>query len=536
MRCECSDISHALNREADALSNHKLTVVRNFTIDYYMKLSVANVAPKIQLDFRNYDNQEDMKGMINNDTFVILYLPHLVSNIYYHSYSDTQEKTLQIMKSLAEHVKEKLMELFRHIADNDIYFSLFTSRHFNNSVYDRDIFDNLTEELNKWLIEYSRTCRNLILINTNEILSRIGIANYYNIAEMYSIDAVLSRSAVNEIVSELLSRIKLRRIPVKCVVLDCDNVLWGGIIDEVGTDGILISANGIGSIYLDFQRFLLRLKSEGYILCLCSKNDEKKVFEVFENNSNMLLKMSDIVSYRICFENKSISIREMSDELNMPVHEMVFIDDCPYEINEVSMALEIRTILLDNHNPHLHIKKMYDSGFFFKDVVTESDSQRTQMYRNNLAISKLICANDVNLEIMTEAVAAKAAPGDLMRVAELSYRTHQFNMSGIQYDETELNEIISSNTGAVYVFRAKDIYNDHGIIAAAIVKFNDGIFLIENFFLSCRVIGRGFEHEFIEYILKSNANSHKVVGVVRNSGLNNKFINFYNEHNVKTTI
>lgn len=536
MRCEYADTFHALKSGADALSNTKLTVVRNFTIDYYMKIAVANCVPRMQIDFRNFDNQGDMKAPINNDTFIVLYLPYLVGNMYYHSYSSTQEDTLSIMKSLAELIKERLLTLFRHIADNSIYFALFTFRHFNNSVYGHDIFDNLIEELNQWLIEYSRKCRNLTLINTYDILFRIGEANYYNTAEMYSIDAVLSRSAVNDIVFELLSRMQLRKIPVKCIVLDCDNVLWGGIIDETGTDGILIGPNGIGRIYLDFQRFLLRLKAEGYILCLCSKNDEKKVCEVFENNSSMLLRMSDIVSYRICFDNKSKGIKELSDELNMPVQEMVFIDDSPYEISEVSMALDIRTILLDNNNPHLHIRKMYDSGFFFKDVVTESDSQRTQVYRNNLMINKLGSSDDINRAIMTEVNASKAVQGDLMRVAELSYRTHQFNMSGIQYDETELKEIISGNNGDVYVFKVKDVYNDYGIIAAAVVKIKDDIFLIEGFYLSCRVIGRGFEHDFLEYILKNNTNSCKVVGVVISSELNKKFMNFYKEHNIETTI
>jgi len=531
---EYEDMSHVLKNQNDSLLNHKLTVIRNFTVDYYMKLSFTSAAPKMQLDFRNYDNREDMKDMINNDVLVILYLPYIASNIYYYSYSDTREKSSESMKLLVEHIKEKLLALLRHISDNDVYFSLFTSCDYNNSVYERDIFDELTEELNKWLIDYSKTCRNLILINTNEILSRIGKTNYYNIAEMYSVDAVLSRSAVNEIVSEVLSRIKLRKIPVKCLVLDCDNVLWGGIIDEVGTDGILIGTNGIGRIYLDFQRFLLKLKSEGYILCLCSKNNEEKVFRIFENNSNMLLKMSDIVSYRFSFENKSRSIRQMSDELIIPVQEMVFIDDSPYEINEVSMTLDIRTILLDNKAPHLHIKKMYDSGFFFKDVVTEGDPKRTQMYRNSLLVNKATSANDVNSEIMTETAASKAVLGDLLRVAELSFRTHQFNMSGIQYDETELNEILSSSTSDVFVFRVKDIYSDYGIIAAAVVKYNDESFLIESFFLSCRVIGRGFEHEFMEYILKSNTNSRKVIGIVRESELNKRFLNFYDEHNVQT--
>jgi len=125
--------------------------------------------------------------------------------------------------------------------------------------------------------------------------------------------------------------------------------------------------------------------------------------------------------------------------------------------------------------------------------------------------------------------------GDLLRVAELSFRTHQFNMSGIQYDETELNEILSSSTSDVFVFRVKDIYSDYGIIAAAVVKYNDESFLIESFFLSCRVIGRGFEHEFMEYILKSNTNSRKVIGIVRESELNKRFLNFYDEHNVQTS-
>lgn len=279
-------------------------------------------------------------------------------------------------------------------------------------------------------------------------------------------------------------------------MLDCDNVLWGGILSEDGIEGIHLGNSGLGREYQDFQRFLLNLYYHGLILTVCSKNDEYDVLRVFREHSGMLLREEHIACFKINWNDKPANIKAIADELNIGTDSMVFVDDSIFEIEAVKSVLPDVTVIQYDR------ELMYDkfSCFNLKSEVNLHEvEQRIETYRTNRARSILKAQCDSYDEYVksldSKVDIHEILPTEYSRVAELTQRTNKCT-NGKRYTVSEIKERVTVPDVHFYSVSLSDRFSDLGIVGAMEVESDE----LKLFSLSCRALGRGVENEMINYV------------------------------------
>jgi FkbH-like protein len=289
-----------------------------------------------------------------------------------------------------------------------------------------------------------------------------------------------------------------RQPPRKCVVLDCDNTLWGGVVGEDGIAGIELGDEFPGTAYRDFQRLLLYLRQQGVFLALASKNNEADVWEVFEKHSGMLLKREHISAWQINWSPKSENIPKIAKALNIGLDSLVFIDDNPMEIDHMRSAQpEVHSVLLpeDPADILLHIRSL---THFDRFEVTQEDRQRADMMRAEQAretLSSSLTKEDFrrSLELRLDFFAAQ--PEDLERITQLINKTNQFNLTTIRRTLDEVRHLAKSPRHRIFGLRVSDKFGDYGLTGVVITESSSDhtYWIIDTLLLSCRVLGRGVE-------------------------------------------
>jgi FkbH-like protein len=389
------------------------------------------------------------------------------------------------------------------------YFCIFTL--FNPFISPVKIGDfsvmNAINEFNQNIIKFSESRNNIKIINSSDfILNNQNVDlidwKYYFISKML-INPKLSRAFGSWFKSQIDAILLKRK---KCIVLDLDNTLWGGILGEDGVTGIKIGGDYPGNAFTEFQKSIINLKNSGIILAICSKNNESDVQEAWNKNTNIIIKKSDISSYRINWNNKADNIREIADELNIGLDSMVFIDDNPTERELV------KQILPDVATPDFPIQP-YDlpnfsaklvSDYFQAYNITEEDLNKTKQYKLNTERAVFKKSFDdfnqylISLEISI--LIEKASALSIPRIAQMTQKTNQFNLTTYRYTEGDIKEFIK-NDDWVYTIDIKDKFGGNGITGLMIIELDNSTARINSFLLSCRVLGKGIEVAFISYLL-----------------------------------
>ncbi len=308
----------------------------------------------------------------------------------------------------------------------------------------------------------------------------------------------------------------------KVLICDCDNCLWHGVAGEedIYTDS-----------YTDaLQNELIRLQQKGILLCLCSKNESGNIVHAF-THLNMPLRMDHILLYRINRNNKADNILHFANELNLSTNSFVFLDDSDYELGLVNALLpEVTTIkasLEDNCISDLCHKL---SSLFSQDA---SDLDRTRLYREQKDREKDklnftdVTAYNASLDTIVTCEAASMEHAD--RIAELSMRTNQCNLSCARYKSEDIAKMLDDKEYMLLSLTVKDKYGDMGLVGAAVIHL-DPIPVAEAFFLSCRAFDRGFEDVLIE--TAKQISPPGLTGIYKESPQNKRFRYFYNDHGV----
>jgi FkbH-like protein len=285
--------------------------------------------------------------------------------------------------------------------------------------------------------------------------------------------------------------------PYKVIVLDCDNTIWKGIVGEDGVMNIEISPP-----WAELQKFMIAQQSAGKLLCLCSKNNEVDVLEVFERRSDMPLKLEQIVSRRINWLPKSENIKSLAQELNLGLDSFIFIDDNPVECAEVQASCpEVLTLQLPISQ---NITQFLDRVWAFDLFQTSAeDKQRTSLYQQNvkrntlqqqsLTIEDFLTGLELKIDI------SKLDRNHLLRVSQLTQRTNQFNFTTIRRSESEIQEL--ARTGLeCHIIEVRDRFGDYGLVGVVIFSANRDCLEIDSLLLSCRVLGRGVEHRIFNHL------------------------------------
>lgn len=313
-------------------------------------------------------------------------------------------------------------------------------------------------------------------------------------------------SELNNFLNSLQGKVK------KLLVLDADNTIWGGVAAEDGWHNLQIGNEGIGRIYFDFQSSVIELKKQGVLLALCSKNYTEDVRIVFDKNTNMLLKWDDFVSTNVNWQSKSENLIQLATALNIGTDSMVFIDDNAVERAIVANELPYVAVPefpkdITSLNDWFINEVVYN--YFAKYKLTNEDIEKTIQYKRNA--QRQLVRQEMNYDEFLLNLAIKldfrrADNSNFSRIAQLTQKTNQFNLSLKRYTDIEISNIIERPDYLVYSLNYEDKFGNEGIVGCSIVKIENSIAEIDSFMLSCRVLGRKIEFSFMNYIINTLKN------------------------------
>ena len=290
------------------------------------------------------------------------------------------------------------------------------------------------------------------------------------------------------------------RSPKKCIVLDADNTLWGGIIGEDGLEGIELGEDFPGNAYRAFQKHMLHFKNKGILLAIASKNNEADFFEALDTHDAMVLKRSDIAVFQIHWNSKVDSIRQIAKTLNIGTDAIVFIDDSPKEIAEVQERLPEVTCLMVPEEVSDLPGLLVNSDLFDLAEVTDEDRRRTDMIMAEGArreLQETLSEADFKASLELEMAVFDVGKQHVARVTQLINKTNQFNLTTIRRTQDEVETLARSPEHSVIGMELKDKYGDYGLVGVAILKKKGKTCLIDTLLMSCRVLGRDADTAFI---------------------------------------
>ena len=334
----------------------------------------------------------------------------------------------------------------------------------------------------------------------------------YYTAKMTLTIAILPYVAkqVTDIIKAIQGKIK------KCIVLDLDNTLWGGVIGDDGLANIEIGELGRGHAFTNFQRWLKQMKERGILLTVCSKNDENNAKEPFEKHSEMVLRLDDISAFVANWNDKASNIKFIQESLNLGMDSFVFVDDNAFERNLVKSAIKEISVPEIPEDPANYLTYIQEQNYFETVSYSDEDIKRTNQYKQEFERKELQIQfgsiDDYLKELEMTGEAKSFDEFHYSRIAQLTQRSNQFNLRTIRYTESDIKRIATSDEYITLYYTLKDKFGDHGLISVVILKKEDEKTLfIDTWLMSCRVLKRGME----EYII------NKLIETAKKSGYEN---------------
>jgi FkbH-like protein len=412
----------------------------------------------------------------------------------------TIEHTHQLVNTLKANSNATII-VCNFTEEDDRVFGQYASKTSNSFIYQ-------LRKLNVLLQEEAERTSGLFICDLSAIQNAIGRERfwspsvYINTEMTVSLDALpYFAVAVVQILSATQGKIK------KCVILDLDNTLWGGVIGDDGIENIQIGQLGIGKAFTEFQYYIKKLQQRGIILAVCSKNNENTAKEPFEKHPDMVLRLSDIAVFIANWNNKVDNIRKIQSILNIGFDSMVFIDDNPFERNIVRENIPSITVPEMPEDPALYVDFLAELNLFETASYSDEDAKRTEQYQKEAerAVFQESFTNEddflksLNMLSVTKPFDSFSIP----RVAQLSQRSNQFNLRTVRYNEEDIKRIAASDKYLTLSFTLEDKFGDNGLICAVILeKQDDKTLFIDTWFMSCRVLKRGMENYTLNSIVE----------------------------------
>ena len=356
-------------------------------------------------------------------------------------------------------------------------------------------------KLNYELMLLSEKYQNLFICDVAELQNKFGrdkmfAPNTYTSTEMVFRMDVLPyvASRVMDIVCAVKGQFK------KCLILDLDNTVWGGVIGDDGLEGIQLGHGlGIGKMFTEFQMWIKKLKQRGIIICVASKNNEETAKEPFEKHPDMVLKLDDIAVFQANWETKVDNIRTIQQILNIGFDSMVFLDDNPFERNMVRENIPGITVPELPEYPEDYLEYLYSLNLFETASYSNLDKDRTRQYQveaQRVSLSKSFTNEaDFLKSLNMVSIVSGFTKFNTPRVAQLSQRSNQFNLRTVRYTDADIDALASDPDVIDLSFTLEDKFGDNGLIAVVIMKpLDKEALFVDTWFMSCRVLKRGMEN------------------------------------------
>ena len=370
--------------------------------------------------------------------------------------------------------------------------------------------------LNAGLAQLARKRQGVLLLDQERVEARHGKTRVRDARMWYLASMPFSESFLSVLAAEYMRFIRpLKGRVRKCIVLDLDNTLWGGVIGEDGVDGIKLGGNDApGNAFADFQKALDGLRRRGILLALCSKNNPDDAWAAIDGHPHMVLRREHFVAHRINWDDKASNIRAIARELNLGIDSFDFIDDNPAERALMRERVPDALTVELPQDPAYYTGTLLDLDVFESLGLTEEDRARSDMYvqaqARRVFEEQAQAGTDLtsHLESLGMTVAIdRATSFSIPRIAQLINKTNQFNLTTRRYTEAQVREMASSPDRLVYSISVSDRFGDLGLTGVAIVETGSSAWVIDSFLLSCRVLGRGVEDALLAHVMsKAKAN------------------------------
>ena len=500
----------------------KVAFLSNYTVDFIVK-EFSKRLKENSIQFETYVSgfNQYVQEILGEDNsfykfnpdvvFLSVDLGFLVEDILDHQfeesgakiYSDVENRFQQLL-SLISKLRSKLPN--SHIFIDNFYLStnyLFKTLEGNSHYSTKNISEKLNLQFEKFISEN----KGIRLIDIASLFQKYGEEELLDSRMYYIAKSNFSKSGSEKLAGLYLSHIKaysgLRK---KLIVLDLDNTLWGGIIGEDGIENIVLSNDGAGKAFYDFQKELLKLHRQGILLAVCSKNAEDIALDAIKNHPYMVLREEHFAAVRINWNDKVQNIKSIAQELNLGVDSFVFLDDSVFERG-----------LVKNQLPEIEVPELPEDSMYFVDFLksldafnfhslTDDDFKRNESYATNRQRKKLeetfTDTTSYLKSLEMQVIIREMDDFSFPRIVQLIQKTNQFNLTTRRYTEAEVRKFAADPKYKILQMTVKDKFGDYGIVAVAILKFNDSKLYIDTFLMSCRVLGRNVETALLSYITK----------------------------------
>ncbi|MBQ4536975.1 MAG: HAD-IIIC family phosphatase [Lachnospiraceae bacterium] len=355
---------------------------------------------------------------------------------------------------------------------------------------------------------------NVRVLPFRSMIEKIGEDNAFSMKMWYMGKILLSNQAQKDLCALMEEKIRLEQTtPKKVLLLDLDNTLWGGLAGEADHTPIVLSEDHSGLAYKNLQRVILKMKEQGVLLGIVSKNNEADVQEILENHPHQVLREECFAIRKINWKAKHENIQEIAEELNMGLDSFVFFDDNPTErqlIKEMLPQVEVPDFP-DKPEELAPVMVEIYRKYFAKTTVTAEDIQKTEQYAASVLRNELQNTAGSYEEYLRQLLICMErvdASAQVERLTQLVNKTNQFNLTTKRYTQGEIQEVLADPGKLVYLYRVEDRFGDNGVVAVVIVECLDdvatsageSIAVIEEFAMSCRVMGKNIEDAILDQV------------------------------------
>lgn len=345
------------------------------------------------------------------------------------------------------------------------------------------------------------------VLDYDALVARHGRVKWHDERKWLTMRMPVAAHNLNHLVSEWMRFLHpLTGRVAKALAIDLDNTLWGGVVGEDGLEGIKLGAEYPGAAYQNVQRVLLDFYRRGILLCVCSKNNEADAVEALEKHPGMLLRPEHFAASRINWNDKAQSLRELAAELNIGTDALALLDDNPVEREHVRAELPDVTIIELPRDPTGFAAALRDNPVFERLSLSDEDRARGALYASQRVRAEVdrrhLTREDFYRDLRQEAEIVEVTPHTLARVAQLTQKTNQFNLTTRRRTGPEIADMLARESWHVYALRVRDRFGDNGLVGVAIAGEMGETWDVETFLLSCRVINRTVETALLAHLVK----------------------------------
>jgi len=534
----------------------RVAVLRSFTAEPAVALCQAGAAiAGIDIQFYlapfNAYMQEALdpgSGLyaFNPDLIIVAVQTRDIAPALWNEFADrSPENAASVGRGVVEHLEQLLKNLRSRSQAHVVIHSLEQVPQPAQGLLDSQTLtgqNRVIEKINAELTEVVGKHAGVYLLDYDALIAKHGRYRWHDPQKWVSMRMPISADCLIHLANEWLRIIHpLCGRVCKALVCDLDNTLWGGVIGEDGMDGIKLDDEFPGAAYRDLQRVILDLYRRGTILAVCSKNNYNDAMEVLEKHPQMLLRPEHFAAIKINWTDKAKNLEDIAQELNIGIDSLALLDDSPTEREFVRAMLPQVTVIDLPQDPFQYATTLRAVPVFERLKLSDEDRERGTLYaqerqRNQLQHSAT-SLEDFYRSLQMKMEISTVTGRSLARVAQLTQKTNQFNLTTKRYSEQQIVDFGANPSMRVLSIRVTDRFGDNGIVGVVITRHQDASYEIDTFLLSCRVLGRTVETAILATVAEQaqSDGAKRLVGWYRPTKKNVPCRDFFSQHRFTCT-